>query len=370
MIIGLPKEIKKAEYRVALTPAGARELTQCGHDVLVEMGAGLGSGFPDEAYVQAGAWIITTPGEIFGRSELVLHVKEPQPCERNLIREGQVLVEYLHLAADQGLTEALIRSRCVAFGLETFRGTRDPLPLLTPMSEVAGCLAAQQAAKYLERPMGGRGILLGGVTGVEPATAVVIGGGVVGENAARKLAGLGARVHVLDTNLDRLRRLREIMPANCVMLKSDEATIRRLLPLADAVIGAVLVAGAKAPRLITRDMLSTMKPGSIIVDVAIDQGGCCETSRPTTHENPTYVVDGVVHYCVANMPGCVPWSSTMALTNATLPYILAIANLGWRQAARERPDIRAGINVLNGQIVCPEVAKAFGMPFASIDDLL
>lgn len=370
MIVGILKEIKAEENRVSMVPAGVEVMVKNGHQVLVEKGAGIGSGFEDRVYVEAGAEIIDTPKEIYGRAEMVMHVKEPLAPEYGLIRENQIVFTYLHLAAAEELTHMLIKSRSIDIAYETIQKEDGSLPLLTPMSEVAGRMAIQQGAKYLEMPQGGHGILLGGVPGVDPGTVVVIGGGIVGINAAKAACGLGAKVYVLDTNLDRLRYLSDVMPSNCFLLMSSPATIRKLMKEADVVIGAVLIPGAKAPRLVTRDMLKHMKKGAVIVDVAIDQGGCFETSKPTTHSNPIYTVDGVVHYCVANMPGAVAKTSTLALTNATLPYALEIANKGWRQAMLENPEIRCGANVVKGKVTCKGVAEAFDLPYTPIEELL
>ncbi len=370
MIVGILKEIKVAEKRVSMTPAGVIAMIGNGHQVLVEKAAGAGAGYPDSEYLEAGATIVDTPAEIFKKSDMVMHVKEPQPSEYELIREGQIVFTYLHLAADEQQTRALIKSKSVAIAYETIEKDNRSLPLLVPMSEVAGRMAAQEAAKYLEMPQGGRGILLGGVTGVPPATVVVIGGGVVGINAAKMACGLGAKVYVLDTNLERLAYLDDVMPANCFPVMSNATVLRELVMQADAVIGAVLVAGAKAPKLLTRDMLKGMKEGSVIVDVAIDQGGCFETSKPTTHDNPTYVVDGVIHYCVANMPGAVARTSARALTNATLPYALEIANKGWKKAMQENKEIRRGANVVNGSVTYKAVAEAFDLSYTPIDAFL
>jgi alanine dehydrogenase len=370
MIVGILKEIKTLENRVSMTPSGVEMMAQRKHQVLVEQDAGYGSGFSDEEYRNAGAEIVSTAAEIYERADMVMHVKEPLPVEYNLIRPDQIVFTYLHLAASEELTRTLIRTRSVNIAYETIQKSDRSLPLLTPMSEVAGRMAVQEGAKYLEMAQGGQGVLLGGVPGVEPATVVVIGGGVVGTNAAKMACGLGAKVYLLDNNLDRLRYLSDVMPPNCFLLMSSPAAVRKLVQEADAVIGAVLIPGAKAPRLITRDMLKTMKKGSVLVDVAIDQGGCFETSRPTTHDQPTYVVDGVIHYCVANMPGAVAKTSTMALTNATLPYALQIAGKGWKAAMRENPEIKAGANVVQGHVTYPGVAEAFGLPLVSIDSLL
>jgi alanine dehydrogenase len=370
MIVGVLKEIKVKENRVAMTPAGAATMIHHGHQVWMEKGAGLNSGFSDADYQAAGAVIKSTSTQIFKKAGMVMHVKEPQPSEYEMIRKDQIVFTYLHLAADENLTQALIQKGSINIAYETIQKSDGSLPLLTPMSEVAGRMAVQQAAKYLEMPYGGRGILLGGVPGVEPATVVVIGGGVVGTQAARMACGLGAKVFLLDTNLQRLRHLAEVMPANCFVIMSNPAVLRDLIRQADAIIGAVLIPGAKTPRLVTRDMLKTMKPGAVLVDVAIDQGGCFETSRPTTHADPVFIVDGIVHYCVANMPGALAQTSTLALTNATLPYALEIANEGWQQAMRQNSEIRLGANVVRGKVTCEGVAKAFGLSYTPIDELL
>jgi alanine dehydrogenase len=370
MIVGILKEIKSEENRVCMTPAGVEVMKANGHDVLVEKDAGSGSGFDNSMYIQAGAEIVDTPKEIFGRSDMVMHVKEPQPSEYGMIREGQIVFTYLHLAADERQTRGLIESKGVCIAYETIQRPDGSLPLLTPMSEVAGRMAIQQGAKYLEMAQGGHGVLLGGVPGVDPGNVVVIGGGIVGINAAKMACGLGAKVYILDMNLDRLRYLSDVMPANCFNLFSSPATLRELIKEADVVVGAVLIPGAKAPKLITREMLKTMKPGSVLVDVAIDQGGCFETSKATTHGDPIYTVDGVVHYCVANMPGAVPRTSTMALTNATLPYALEIANRGWKKAMQESEEIRLGANVIDGKVTYKAVAEAFDLEYVSIDTFL
>jgi alanine dehydrogenase len=370
MIVGILKEIKTEENRVCMTPAGVEVMRHNGHTVLVETNAGLGSGLTDEAYAKAGAKIVDTAKEIYATAEMVMHVKEPLPPEYELIREGQIVFTYLHLAADERQTRALIKSRSVGIAYETIQKADGTLPLLTPMSEVAGRMAIQQGAKYLEMAQGGDGVLLGGVPGVDPGTVVVIGGGVVGVNAAKMACGLGAKVYLLDMNLDRLRYLSDVMPANCFTLMSSPAAVRELVKKADVVVGAVLIPGAKAPKLVTRDMLKTMKTGSVLVDVAIDQGGCFETSKPTTHGDPTYVIDGVVHYCVANMPGAVAKTSTMALTNATLPYAVEIASKGWEQAMRENAEIKRGANVVDGKVTYKAVAAAFGLEYTPIDTLI
>jgi alanine dehydrogenase len=370
MIVGILKEIKAEENRICMTPAGVEVMKQNGHTVLVEKNGGMGSGFEDEAYVQAGAEIVATPKEIFERSEMVMHVKEPLPPEYDLIREDQIVFTYLHLAAAEKLTHALIKSRSIGIAYETIQKADGSLPLLTPMSEVAGRMAIQQGAKYLEMAQGGHGVLLGGVPGVDPGMVVIIGGGIVGTNAAKMACGLGAKVYLLDMNLDRLRYLSDVMPSNCFLLMSSPATVRDLITRADVVVGAVLIPGAKAPKLITRDMLKTMKKGSVLVDVAIDQGGCFETSKATTHSDPIYTVDGVVHYCVANMPGAVPKTSTLALTNATLPYAVQIANKGWKKAMQESEEIKLGANVIKGKVTYEGVAEAFGLEYVPIDGLL
>jgi len=370
MIVGVLREIKSEEYRVSMTPGGVEVMRSHGHQVLVETGAGAGSGFDDAAYAEAGAELVATPQEIYARAELVMHVKEPQPPEYPLIRPGQILFTYFHFAASEALTRAIMATGAVAIAYETVTGPNDSLPLLTPMSEIAGRMAAQQAARFLERSQGGRGVLLGGVPGVPPATVLVLGGGVVGSHAAQMACGLGARVYLFDTSLDKLRHLAEVMPKNCFPTMSTPAVIRELLPAADAVIGAVLRHGARAPKLVSREMLGLMKPGAVLVDVAIDQGGCFETSRPTSHTTPTFVEQGIVHYCVSNMPGAVPLTSTAALTNATLPYALTLARHGWRQGARQDPGISNGINIVLGKVTCQGVAEAFGLECTSIEEIL
>jgi alanine dehydrogenase len=370
MLIGILKEIKAEENRVAMTPAGVAQMRQNGHEIMVETGAGRGSGFADETYAQAGARVVATPAEIYAQAGMIMKVKEPLPREYGLIRHGQVLFTYLHLAADETLTRALIEARSVNIAYETIQKADGSLPLLIPMSEVAGRMSVQQAAKYLEMAQGGQGLLLGGVPGVSPANVVVIGGGVVGTHAAKMACGLGAKVYLLEKSLERLRQLSEFMPANCFLLLSSPDNLRRLIRHADAVIGAVLIPGAKAPHLVTREMLKTMKRGAVLVDVAIDQGGCFETSKPTTHANPTYEVEGVIHYTVGNMPGTVPKTATLALTNATLPYALEIADKGWRRAFKENPEIQKGANVVQGKVTHPGVSDAFGLPHTPLEKLL
>ncbi len=361
MRIGIPKEVKPDEYRVAMMPVGVELLVKAGHEVRVETNAGVGSGFADEDYTAVGAQIISGAAEIFAQSDMIIKVKEPQPQEIKLFRKGLILFTYFHLAASRELTQACLDSGIVAIAYETIKDRRGGLPCLTPMSEIAGKMSIQEGAKYLEKPMMGRGILLGGVPGVAPAHVVVLGGGIVGTNAAKVAAGLGANVMLMDVNLDRLRYLDDVMPANVHTIFSDIHTVRDQIRQADLVIGAVLIPGAKAPRLVSRGDLVAMKNGSVIVDVAIDQGGCIETSRPTTHKEPTYVVEGVVHYCVTNMPGAVGRTSTIALCNATLPYAMKIANKGYEQAALDDAGFAEGINLVEGKVMYAAVAETFGM---------
>ena len=370
MKVGILKEIKVMEKRVCMVPSGVATMIANGHEVVVETSAGEGAGFPDSEYIDAGATIVDTPAEVYGSCDMVMHVKEPQPSEYDMIREGQIVFTYLHLAADEQQTKALIKAKSVNIAYETIEKVDGSLPLLVPMSEVAGRMAAQEGAKYLEMPQGGLGVLLGGVKGVAPATVVVIGGGVVGINAAKMAAGLGAQVYILDTNLERLAYLDDVMPANVFPLMSNPAILREYAIKADLVIGAVLIPGAKAPKLITKDMLKEMKDGSVIVDVAIDQGGCIETSKATTHAEPTYIVDGVVHYCVANMPGAVARTSTAALTNATLPYAVEIANKGWKKAMQENNEVKLGANVIDGKITYKAVAEAFDLDYTPVEEFL
>jgi alanine dehydrogenase len=362
MIVGVPREVKHDEYRVGLLPVGAEELTRAGHRVLVEAGAGIGSGLPDEDYVKHGAELVDSPEDIYGRAEMVIKVKEPQAAERKLLRQGQIVFTYFHFAADRQLTEEVLTSGCTAVAYETLRDDRGRLPLLTPMSEVAGRMSIQEGAKYLERPQMGRGILLGGVPGVEPAHITILGGGVVGANAAKVAAGFNANIGLLDINMDRLRYLDDVMPPNVTCLFSDRHTIRRELRRADLVIGAVLVPGAKAPHLVEREDLALMKPGSVIIDVAIDQGGCIATSRPTTHAKPVFLVDDVLHYCVTNMPGAVGRTSTFALCNVTLPWALKIVNLGLEKAAETYPPLARAINMHQGEVTNRAVAETFDWP--------
>jgi len=370
MIVGILKEIKSEENRVCMTPAGVEVMIKSGHQLLVENNAGVGSGFDNDAYTAVGAEILVSAAEVFQRSDMVMHVKEPQPSEYDMIRPGQIVFTYFHFAAEEKLTRAMIERGAICIAYETIENPDGSLPLLTPMSEVAGRMAAQEGAKYVERAQGGRGILLGGVPGVAPATVLVLGGGVVGTNAAQMACGLGAKVYLLDMNLDRLRHLSEVMPKNCFPLMSSPATVRELVKEADVVIGAVLLPGAKAPKLVTKEMLSTMKKGAVLVDVAIDQGGCFETSRATTHGDPIYEVDGIVHYCVANMPGAVPLTSTMALTNATLPYAEKIASKGWKKFVSEDSGYAAGLNVVDGKVTYKGVSDAFDLPYVPVEDVL
>jgi alanine dehydrogenase len=367
MIVGIPREIKDHEYRVGMVPAGVHALVEGGHKVLVEVGAGLGSGIPDEDYEVAGAQLVATAKEVYDAADMIVKVKEPLPPEYELIRPGQIVYTYFHFAASRELTEAMLKSGSISIAYETMEDSRRTLPLLTPMSEVAGRMSIQQGAKYLERPTEGRGILLGGVPGVEPGKVVIIGGGVVGTNAAKMAAGIGARVTIMDVNLERLRYLDDVLPKNVFSIFSNTYNIREEIREADLVVGAVLIPGAKAPSLIRRDDLQDMKQGAVIVDVAVDQGGCVETTRPTTHSNPTYIVDGVVHYCVANMPGAVGRTSTFALTNATTRFAIEIANLGWQEAAKKFLEVRTGVNVVEGKVTYEAVAQAFGMEYMPLE---
>jgi len=370
MIIGVPKEIKNNENRVGLTPEGALELTKRGHHVYVQDGAGIGSGIPNADYENVGAHILPTIEDVYAKAEMIVKVKEPIESEYDLIKDDQLLFTYFHFASHRPLTEAMIRRNAVCLAYETVENPDRSLPLLIPMSEVAGRMATQQGAKYLEKPQKGRGILLGGVPGVKPAKVLVLGGGIVGTQASKMAAGLGADVTILDINLNRLRELEDIMPANVTTLFSSELTIRKLIKTQDLIIGAVLIPGAKAPNLITREMLKEMRPGTVIVDVAVDQGGCIETCKPTTHADPVFIIDDVVHYCVANMPGAVPYTSTIALNNATLPYTIQLADKGWRQACKDNKALALGLNVINGKIVYKAVAEAFDMDHTPLNDML
>jgi alanine dehydrogenase len=363
MIIGVPKEIKNNENRVALTPAGVAEMKNNGHSVYVQATAGEGSGFADEEYAAAGAVILPTIEEVYGIAEMIIKVKEPIASEYPLIKKDQLLFTYFHFASSEPLTHAMIERQAICLAYETVEKTDRSLPLLVPMSEVAGRMSIQEGAKYLEKPLKGRGILLGGVPGVPPAKVLVLGGGIVGTQAAKMAAGLGAQVTIMDVSLPRLRQLDDIMPANVMTQMSNEYNIRKAITETDLIIGAVLIPGAKAPHLIKRDMLKLMRPGTVLVDVAVDQGGCIETCTPTTHENPTFIIDDIVHYCVANMPGAVPYTSTLALTNATLPYAVQLANKGWQKACAENEELKKGLNIANGKILYKGVADAWNLPF-------
>ncbi len=363
MIVGVPTEIKTHEYRVSMTPVGVDELVRRGHSVFVENNAGLGSGFTNDEYAAVGAKIANSAREIFDRAELIVKVKEPLAPERAMMPDGQVMFTYFHFAADRELTEGILRTGAVAIAYETILDKNGRLPLLMPMSEVAGKMSIQEGAKYLERPMLGRGILLGGVPGVEPGEVLIIGGGIVGTNAAKVAAGLGANVTILDVNLDRLRYLDDVMPSNVHEVYSDRLTLKAYLKRADLVIGAVLIPGARCPVLVPREWLSMLKPGAVIIDVGVDQGGCFETIRPTTHEQPTYVVDHIVHYGVTNMPGAVGRTSTLSLTHATLPYALKLADKGFHAACLEDPGLMAGINIERGRVTNRPVAETFGLEY-------
>lgn len=369
MIIGVPKEIKTSEYRVALTPGGVTELKNCGHEVHVETSAGNGSGFSDEDYLKAGAKILSSSDEVYANTEMIVKVKEPLKSEYAKIKPGQIVFTYFHFASSEELTKAMIHSKSICIAYETVAKADGSLPLLIPMSEVAGRMSIQQGAKYLEKHNGGRGVLLGGVPGVRPGEVLVLGGGIVGTQAAKMAAGLGANVTIMDVNVARLRQLADIMPANVVTVYSNAHNISEALKKSDLVIGAVLVPGGKAPILVKKEMLKLMKPGSVVIDVAVDQGGCIETCKPTTHDNPTFVIDEIIHYCVANMPGAVPYTSTLALTNATLPYILKVANNGWKKAASD-PELKPGLNVVEGNIVYKKVAEAFNLKYSSVENII
>jgi len=355
MIVGIPKEIKNNENRVGITPAGVFELVKNNHTVYVQSNAGDGSGFSNNDYELAGAIILDSIGEVYSKSEMIVKVKEPIDVEYDLIREGQILFTYFHFASSKLLTKAMIKSKAICIAYETVEDEQGMLPLLTPMSEVAGRLAIQQGAKYLEKPVKGRGVLLGGVPGVAPGRVLVLGGGVVGVQAAKMAAGLGAQVTILDINMKRLRYINDVMPSHVVTEFSTEFNIRKHIKTHDLIIGGVLLKGAKAPNLITRDMLKDMRPGTVIVDVAVDQGGCVETTKPTTHDDPIFIIDDVVHYCVANMPGAVPHTSTMALTNVTLPYVLNLANLGWKAACKKDAGLNKGLNIIAGSVVYKDI---------------
>lgn len=366
MKIGVPKEIKPYENRVSMTPYGVKSLVSYGHEVLVENGAGVNSGFEDEAYAKVGATMVNTAEEIYHTADMIVKVKEPLGNELAMIRPDQIVFTYFHFAANEALTRGFIDTGAIAIAYETVEAPDGSLPLLIPMSEVAGRMATQEGARLLERSNGGRGVLLGGVPGVPPAIVMILGAGVVGTHAAIIAAGMGAQVYLLDVNMTRLRYLSEIMPPNVITVYSNTHHIVEILPKVDLLIGAVLIVGAKTPTLITRPMLSLMKKGSVIIDVSVDQGGCVETSRPTTHENPTFVVDGVLHYGVTNMPGAVPFTSTIALTNVTLPYVIEIANNGFERAFAESKAIQAGLNIYKGKVTHPNVAKAFDLEYTPV----
>lgn len=370
MIIGVPKEIKNNENRVAVTPAGVKELSKHGHSVFVQSTAGEGSGFTDEEYIGAGASMLPTIEETYAKAEMIIKVKEPIEPEYKLIKKDQLVFTYFHFASYEPLTHAMMDSEAVCLAYETVEMEDRSLPLLVPMSEVAGRMSIQEGAKYLEKPLKGRGILLGGVPGVQPAKVLILGGGVVGTNAAKMAAGMGADVTIMDLSLPRLRYLDDVMPANVNTMMSNEYNIQKLIQNHDLIIGAVLIPGAKAPNLVTREMLKDMKPGTVLVDVAVDQGGCIETCKPTTHADPIFIIDDIVHYCVANMPGAVPYTSTLALTNATLPYAIQLANKGWKQACKDSEELKLGLNVINGDIVYKGVSDAFGLPFNDVNNYL
>ena len=370
MIIGVPKEIKNNENRIALTPAGAAELGKRGHEVLVQAGGGNGSGFKDEDYLSAGAIMLPVIEDVYAAADMIIKVKEPIEPEYKLIKKGQILYTYFHFASSEALTKAMLENGSICLAYETVELDDRSLPLLIPMSEVAGRMSVQEGAKYLEKTYGGYGVLLAGVPGVLPAKVLIIGGGVVGTEAAKMAAGLGADVTIMDVSLKRLRYLDDIMPANVKTMMSNHYNICEMVKTHDVIIGAVLIPGAKAPHLVTRDMLQTMRPGTVLVDVAVDQGGCFETTKATTHADPTFIIDDVIHYCVANMPGAVPRTSTIALTNATLPYAIQIAEKGWKRACTENTSLRKGLNVVNGMIVYKGVADAFGLPYVEVNQLL
>lgn len=370
MIIGVPKEIKNNENRVALTPGGSLELIKRGHEVYVQSTAGNGSGFPDEEYSTVGARILPSIEAVYEKAEMIIKVKEPIESEYNLIKEGQLLFTYFHFASSEQLTRAMIERKAICLAYETVEAKDGSLPLLIPMSEVAGRMAVQEGAKYLEKTYNGRGVLMGGVPGVPPARVLVLGGGIVGTHAAKMAAGMGADVTLVDVSLSRMRYLSDVMPANVKTVAGNEMRIRKLIQEHDLIIGAVLIRGAKAPKLITRDMLKEMRAGTVMVDVAVDQGGCFETTHPTTHEDPVYLIDDVVHYCVANMPGAVPTTSTNALTNATLPYALELADKGWKKACKKNNGLLTGLNIVEGKVVYQAVSEAFDLPFTPVKEVL
>lgn len=370
MIIGVPREMKNHENRVGLTPAGTHELVKRGHKVLIETHSGAASGFRNDDYEEAGAEIILTEDEIWGRADMIIKVKEPEEHEYKMARKNQLIFSFFHFASNKKLTYAMIDSGAVCMAYETVETTHKTLPILIPMSEVAGRMAIQQGARYLEKPVMGRGILLGGVPGVSPGKVLIIGAGVVGVQAAKMASGLGAHVTIIDTDIERLRYINDVLPPHVVTMFSSEYNIRRLITNHDLIVGAVLIPGGKSPKVITRDMLKLMRPGTVIVDVSVDQGGCIETCKPTTHEDPTFIVDGILHYCVTNMPGAVPYTSTIALTNSTLPYILQIADKGWRKACLDNYELLKGLNIINGEVVYRSVAAAFDLHYKPVHHFL
>jgi alanine dehydrogenase len=370
MVIGVPREMKNSENRVGLTPSGTHELVKRGHQVIIETHAGAASGFRNDDYEDAGAEIILTRDEIWGRAEMIIKVKEPEDLEYKMARKGQLIFSFFHFASDRKLTHAMMDSGAVCLAYETVETTNKVLPILVPMSEVAGRMAIQQGARYLEKPVMGRGILLGGVPGVTPGKVLIIGAGIVGVQAAKMASGLGAHVTILDTNIQRLRYINDVLPPHVVTMYSSEYNIRQLVGTHDLIVGAVLIPGEKSPKVITRDMLKLMRPGTVIVDVSVDQGGCIETCKPTTHENPTYIVDGILHYCVSNMPGAVPYTSTIALTNATFPYILELADKGWKKACLDNYELLKGLNIINGEVVYRGVATAFDLHYKAVHHFL
>jgi alanine dehydrogenase len=370
MIIGVPREMKNSENRVGLTPSGTHELVKRGHQVIIETHAGAASGFRNDDYEVAGAEIILTRDEIWGRAEMIIKVKEPEELEFKMARKGQLIFSFFHFASDRKLTHAMMDSGAVCLAYETVETTNKVLPILVPMSEVAGRMAIQQGARYLEKPVMGRGILLGGVPGVTPGKVLIIGAGIVGVQAAKMASGLGAHVTILDTNIQRLRYINDVLPPHVVTMYSSEYNIRHLVGTHDLIVGAVLIPGEKSPKVITRDMLKLMRPGTVIVDVSVDQGGCIETCKPTTHDHPTYIVDGILHYCVSNMPGAVPYTSTIALTNATFPYILELADKGWKKACLDNYELLKGLNIINGEVVYRGVASAFDLHYKAVHHFL
>lgn len=370
MIIGVPREMKNNENRVGLTPAGTHELVKRGHQVLIETHSGAASGFRNDDYEEAGGEIILTEDEVWGRADMIIKVKEPEEHEYKMAKKDQLIFSFFHFASNKKLTYAMMDSGAVCLAYETVESTDKSLPILIPMSEVAGRMAIQQGARYLEKPVMGRGILLGGVPGVTPGKVLIIGAGVVGVQAAKMASGLGAHVTILDTNIQRLRYINDVLPPHVVTMYSSEYNIRNLVSNHDLIVGAVLIPGGKSPKVITRDMLKLMRPGTVIVDVSVDQGGCIETCKPTTHENPTYIVDGILHYCVSNMPGAVPYTSTVALTNSTFPYILELADKGWKKACLDNYELLKGLNIINGEVVYRGVAEAFDLHFKAVHHFL